>query len=153
MSLLNHLDRKEIDINCEVKHKIEDTDFSEKTIEKSLSKANKQIPQDSPAIIFIKYPSEWTEEPNYMEKIQSACKSFLNRNKTHIVALIFCFQIPFRGGMSGWAYNVLRNPNYAHNQPTINVLNKLETMQLNSEWLIIENLIREQLKIKRKNNS
>ena len=145
--------KDELEINCEVKHKIEDTEFSEKTIEKSLSKANKQLPKDNLALIFVKFPTEWTAENDYLDKIQSACNSFLCRNKDNIIAIIFRWQAPFKDGISGWFYHVLKNSNFAHNQSTTSILNKLEKIPINSAWTSIEDLIHEQLKLKRENYS
>lgn len=140
-----------LEVNCEVKHKIEETDFSAKTIEKSLSKANKQIPQNNPAIIFIKFPTKWTEENQYLNIITSACTPFLIRNKNHIIAIVFRWQKNFLDGkMVNWMYKVLRNPDYSHNEKTFEVLNKLELWGNNPEWINLEGLIKEQLNLKEK---
>ena len=88
-----------------------------------------------------------------MNNIRSACKSFLYRNKDHIIAIIFRWQTPFKDRMSGWVYRVLRNSNYAHNQSQINILEKLESKPTNPDWVNIDELIREQFKLKRENYS
>jgi hypothetical protein len=139
----------EIEINCEVKHKFEQTKFSNKTIEKSLSKANKQLPKDKYALIFIKFPTEWSLEENFLQKIQIACNSFLIRNKEHLLAIGLRWQTSINNGIGGWYCQIIKNTHFKHNTTTRNFLNKLDSIPNNNDWLNLHEFIDKQLDLKK----
>ena len=78
---------------ADTKCKIESTSFTASTIEASLKKARRQLPADTPGMIFLKVPetwlkteNEWTVNGRSHDIIESAILSFL-RNTRRIVSV------------------------------------------------------------------
>ncbi len=135
-------------INCEVKHKIESTALSEKTIKKTLSKANKQFPHDTPALIFLRIPSEWKQEENFRETFESACDEFFQRNKGHILGVVLRWEQEddIQKGMFHWFYDVFKNKYFEHEVITTSILNQISEPVIVSSWIDFHDFITEYMK-------
>lgn len=140
----------EIIINCEVKHKIESTTLSAKTIKKALSAANKQLPHDTHAFIFLRIPTEWINDLSFREKIESASGEFFQRNKGHILGIVLRWEQEdlIKKGMFHWFYNVVVNKYFNHNKITSNILSKITESASKSTWLDFHDFIIENMKNK-----
>ena len=57
-------------ICAETKCKLEETEITIRTIERSLSDAKRQLPPSAPGIIFVKYPHGWVSDPLFVERMR-----------------------------------------------------------------------------------
>ena len=138
----------EITINCEVKHKIESTTLSQKTIKKALSNANKQFPHDTPALIFLRIPSEWKEEMNFRKTFEIASNGVFQRNKGHILGVVLRWEQEDveKKGMFHWFYYVIENKYFNHNEITSNILGQVTEPGLKSTWIDFHDFITDYMK-------
>ena len=65
---------------AETKCKLEETQITLDTIERSLSSAKKQLPERLPGIIFIKIPRHWLNDEKFATKMQNLSERFLARS-------------------------------------------------------------------------
>ena len=72
---------------CEVKCKLESTDFGQNTIINALDSARGQTHADHTAIIGLKIPEPWIMEPALRRGFESALVSFF-RNSGRVVAVM-----------------------------------------------------------------
>lgn len=95
----------EYGVNCEVKHKIEDTNPSKKTLEKTLSAAKKQVPHDEPAMFFIKIPVEWIKY-SYLKRVIERTKGTFFPRSLNVLGFILHWEEPDdnREGIFFWKY-------------------------------------------------
>jgi hypothetical protein len=63
--------------SADAKCKIEGTDFSSNTIENTLKKARKQLPDSMPGIVFVKVPPRWIADANSVATMLEVARSFL----------------------------------------------------------------------------
>lgn len=98
-------------INCEVKHKIESTILSNNTLTKTIRSANDQIPQDVPAIIFIKIPEQWISDKKLKEVIDEVLEPFFKRNSNHIIGIMLRWEErdSHIDGMFYWKFKFYQN--------------------------------------------
>jgi hypothetical protein len=75
-------------ICAETKCKLEETEITIKTIERSLSHAKGQLPPSVPGIIFVKYPHAWVADPEFVERMRALARRFLERSPS-IVSIKF----------------------------------------------------------------
>lgn len=78
----------ELTLCADAKCKIESTPLSEQTITNALTKARKQLPQDHPGVVFVKFPSEWMRIDGFEATLLQAANKFFN-STTRIVSLIY----------------------------------------------------------------
>lgn len=92
-------------VNCEVKHKIEETDPSRKTLETTLSRAKAQVPEAEPAIFFIKIPIEWVRYSGIKEIIERTKGNFFPRSN-NVLGFILYWEEPVqeREGAFFWKF-------------------------------------------------
>lgn len=92
-------------VNCEVKHKIEDTVPSKKALERTLSAAKAQVPSEEPAILFTKIPVEWVRCPEISEIVERTKGTFFPRS-SNILGIIFHWEEPSteREGAFFWKF-------------------------------------------------
>jgi hypothetical protein len=77
-------------INCEVKHKLESTRLSKGTVEDSLSRAKSQMPEDEPALIFMKLSTQWDRETT--DELRRAVNSFFPRSP-NVLGVVFATEL------------------------------------------------------------
>lgn len=65
---------------CESKCKLESTELSKETILNSLRKAARQVPDDKPGAIFIKFPESWIRSPNITTILSDALHGLFERS-------------------------------------------------------------------------
>lgn len=75
-------------ICCETKCKIEQTEFSEKTILESLKKANEQLPRGNPGVIMVSIPEKWNKETILIGTLEKTTKRFYGQNDK-IISIIY----------------------------------------------------------------
>ncbi len=92
-------------VNCEVKHKIEDTAPSKETLERTLSAAKAQVPLEEPAILFIKIPVEWVRCPEISAIVERTKGTFFPRS-SNILGIIIHWEEPSseREGAFFWKF-------------------------------------------------
>src|SRR6266446_2875642 len=61
----------------DAKCKVEATEFSAKTIDNTLEKAQRQLPDNRPGIVFVKVPPKWIEIPNFANICVAVARDFL----------------------------------------------------------------------------
>lgn len=99
-------------INCEVKHKIESTKLSGKTLIKSLEEARKQVPSDKPAFFVIKIPEDWIKHPNFLKEIPPSIEGFFKQKRnSNVIGSLFRWESrhPKHKGGFFWRYKLVKN--------------------------------------------
>jgi hypothetical protein len=74
-------------VNCEMKCKIESTQFSESTIRNTLDAARKQLPSGEPSLVFLKIPELWVHHPEISTALPTVINDFL-RGTSRVVSII-----------------------------------------------------------------
>jgi hypothetical protein len=97
---------------ADAKCKIESTDFSENTIGNTLSKARKQLPDDSPGIVFVKVPPRWIADPATVVAMLDVARSFLRGTRRVVSVKYYSSPITFADNMlrHDHAYKEISNP-------------------------------------------
>jgi hypothetical protein len=97
---------------ADAKCKIESTDFSENTIRNTLGKARKQLPDDSPGIVFVKVPPRWISDPATVASTLDVARSFLRGTRRVVSVKFYSSPITFTGNMlrHDHAYKEISNP-------------------------------------------
>jgi hypothetical protein len=67
-------------VRAETKCKMEETEITLTTIEESLSRAKRQLPQHVPGIVFIKIPREWIEDEVFAANMIALAKRSIKRS-------------------------------------------------------------------------
>ena len=75
-----------LDINCELKCKLEETELSEGTVIDTLQKASSQLPKNKPNAIFLKLPERWILQPEIAIMVPRAVRRFYGQS--HRIAVI-----------------------------------------------------------------
>jgi hypothetical protein len=75
-------------ICAETKCKMEDTKITIRTLEASFSEAKRQLPEDVPGIIFVKYPRTWVAKPSFVDEMRALASRVLERSPA-IVSIKF----------------------------------------------------------------
>jgi hypothetical protein len=102
----------EIVASADAKCKIEGTDFSENTIENTLKKARKQLPDSMPGIVFVKVPPRWIADPNSVADMLQVARSFLRGTRRVVSVKFYSSPISFSDNMlrHDHAYKEISNP-------------------------------------------
>ena len=74
-------------VNCEMKCKIESTEFSESTIRNTLDTARKQLPSGKSSLVFLKIPEPWVHQSQISTLLPTVMNDFL-RGTSRVVAII-----------------------------------------------------------------
>ncbi len=135
-------------INCEVKHKIESTAFSENTLKNTVSGANKQLPKDNHSIIFVKIPFEWVTIPNVENEILRVFNPFFLRNRTNNLAIVIRWeeQNQDNPNMFFWKYKVYKNPHLGINEQLDNFFSRLSSDRLKDNWVSYNDILQKYIK-------
>ncbi|MFZ2150926.1 MAG: hypothetical protein WAZ12_03605 [Candidatus Absconditicoccaceae bacterium] len=99
-------------VNCEVKHKMESTELSEKTLERSLKEARSQLPDNEASLIFLKIPEEWTKQDNIYEVFQKTINNFFtSSNSQNVIGIVLRREQRniHNEGIFYWMYKLLEN--------------------------------------------
>jgi hypothetical protein len=88
--------------SADAKCKIEGTDFSANTIENTLKKARKQLPDDVPGIVFVKVPPRWIADEKCIAATLEVARSFLRTTRRVVSVKFYSSPITFSN-------NVLRH--------------------------------------------
>ena len=64
----------------ETKCKMEDAKITIRTLKDSLSAAKRQLPEDVPGIIFVKYPRTWVAKPSFVDEMRALASRVLERS-------------------------------------------------------------------------
>jgi hypothetical protein len=75
-------------ICAETKCKMEDTKITIRTLESSFSAAKRQLPEDVPGIIFVKYPRAWIAKGSFVDGMRALASRVLERSPA-IVSIKF----------------------------------------------------------------
>lgn len=130
-------------VNCEVKHKIESTQISAKTISKSLNKAKLQLPKEEPALIGLKIPEEWTQSKETVKILNETFNKFFENNKNIIAILVRWESRNLKhDGLFFWMYKLEINKNSNKITKTnAELLKKIESEP--SKWIDFESVLNE----------
>lgn len=130
-------------VNCEVKHKLESTEFSTNTLQKTIKKANYQLPKDVPGLIFIKVPQEWNLVIGLQRAIDRVFDSFFKRHKGHILGIVFRLeqQNSQYKNLFEFLFKIERNPYYQLNKEEDLLLKKIEGPFDKLHWVSLEEII------------
>jgi hypothetical protein len=82
-------------VNCEIKHKIESTEFSENTLINTLRDAGRQLPKDTPAIIFIKFPEKWLAHNELKNILIDVFDPIFKRKSEHLIGIMLRWEETF----------------------------------------------------------
>jgi hypothetical protein len=83
----------------DAKCKVEATEFSAKTIDDTLEKARRQLPDDRPGIVFVKLPPRWIEVPNFADVCVAVARDFLRTTRRVVSVKYYTSPITFMDGM------------------------------------------------------
>jgi hypothetical protein len=83
----------------DAKCKVEATEFSAKTIDHTLEKAQSQLPNDRPGIVFVKLPPRWMEIPNFADVCVAVARDFLRTTRRVVSVKYYTSPITFIDGM------------------------------------------------------
>lgn len=135
--------KDELNVNCEVKHKIESTILSESTIINTLRRANRQLPKSEPGIIFLKIPQRWSEDSTLVIILNKVLVPFFQRNNSHLMGILLRWeeQNSLSKGLFYFKYKLLRNEFFDCNELAEKFLNKLEDSVNLKNWVSLENII------------
>lgn len=130
------------EIPCEIKCKIESTNFSENTIKATLKHARTQLPENTPSIIFIKIPETWTVEDETEEKLLGVLNEFFN-GTTRVNSVIYHWEewdyLQTGQALRTIRFNEIANPNSKVKLERI--LKKPEINQSPANWTYFNDLI------------
>jgi hypothetical protein len=98
--------------SADAKCKIESTDFSENTIENTLKKARKQLPDSMPGIAFVKVPPRWIANTKCVATMLDVARSFLRGTRRVVSVKYYSSPISFSDNMlrHDHAYKEISNP-------------------------------------------
>jgi hypothetical protein len=82
----------------DAKCKVEATIFGERTIDITLEKARRQLPDDRPGIVFVKLPASWMEIPNAAEICIRVARDFLRTTRRVVSVKYYASPITFLDG-------------------------------------------------------
>jgi len=83
---------------ADAKCKITGTPFSNKTLDSTLEKARRQLPDDRPGIVFVKLPPEWAEAPNFEDISVSVARDFLRTTRRVVSVKLYVQLFSFENG-------------------------------------------------------
>lgn len=103
---------EDIVASADAKCKIEGTEFSENTIENTLKKARKQLPDTMPGVIFVKVPPRWIAEPTRVAAMFSVAQKFFRTTQRIVSVKFYSSPITFLNNMlrHDHAYKEISNP-------------------------------------------
>ena len=84
-----------VSVRAETKCKMEETEITLTTIEQSLSRAKKQLPQHVPGIAFIKIPREWIEDEVFAANMTALAKRSIKRSPWIVSVKFYTVRIVF----------------------------------------------------------
>jgi hypothetical protein len=76
-------------ILAEIKCKVTETQFSDRTISNSLYKACKQLPDDAFNVIFLKIKQEWVDDLDNITSLELTLKDFLLKTNRHLTVVVY----------------------------------------------------------------
>lgn len=115
--------------SADAKCKIEGTAFSENSIENTLKKARKQLPDSMPGIVFVKVPPRWIVDAKCVATMLDLARSFLRGTRRVVSVKFYSSPITF-------ANNVLR-----HDHAYKEISNLMTDFGDNTDWSIFKKLI------------
>ena len=123
-------------INCEVKHKIESTVFSENTLKNTISGANKQLPKNEYSIIFIKIFVDWIYNKDFEFQVTKVFEQFFQRNKKNNIGIVLRWeeQSLLNPGVFLWNYKVFKNVYHSSTEEITNFLDTINSNRENVYW-------------------
>jgi hypothetical protein len=98
--------------SADAKCKIEGTDFSANTIEHTLKKARKQLPDSMPGIVFVKVPPRWIADVKSVATMLEVARSFLRGTRRVVSVKFYSSPISFSNNVLRYdhAYKEVSNP-------------------------------------------
>jgi len=115
--------------SADAKCKIESTDFSDNTIRNTLNKARKQLPDDSPGIVFVKVPPRWIADAKCTAAMLEVAQSFLLVTRRVVSVKYYSSPITF-------SKNMLR-----HDHVYKEISNPLTDFGNNTDWSIFKKFV------------
>src|SRR6185437_15150376 len=76
----------QVTVCADAKCKIESTPLGEQTVMNALSKARRQLPEDRPGVVFVKFPGEWMNIAGFKDTLLRVGNAFFN-STTRVVSL------------------------------------------------------------------
>jgi hypothetical protein len=77
----------------ETKCKLEETKITIRTLEDSFSAAKRQLPEDAPGIIFVKYPHAWVADPSFVDRMRALATRFFERSPSIVSIKFYASQV------------------------------------------------------------
>jgi len=113
-------DDYDLEISChnhtrcgDTKCKLESTELSSATIEKTLSNSRDQLPPDGPGVFFIKIPQKWMVNPDWQSMTGQGAVDFLARGTQRVASVVFYVEpLSYRDGHLGQGHLRLENPRH-----------------------------------------
>ncbi|MBI2515246.1 hypothetical protein HYV91_03680 [Candidatus Wolfebacteria bacterium] len=132
--------KDEIEVNCEVKHKIDSTKLSEATLLDTLNQAKTQVPGGEPSLLFIKISEIWVENSSIESVIINATNSFFKSNDKTLGIMFRWMQIDTsHEGRFFWICKFIKNNHLIGGIDCDNFIKKLQSEITN--WISLETLI------------
>jgi hypothetical protein len=100
--------------NIEAKCNLETPEVNLGTIKTSLKKARTQVPPDLPGIVFIKLPSQWIEEPNFVDNLAKLTNDFFRTTKRIVSAKYYAAPLYFDGARLGQGHRFIEFNSASH---------------------------------------
>jgi hypothetical protein len=110
-----------VNINCEVKLKVESTYFNSSNIKRTLKQAKTQMPNNEFGLIFLKIPESWSKEKVILVNLGNIIEKFLYRSKNIIGIIIRWEERGKTINIFFWRYKLFKNNTYLDNDE-INVI-------------------------------
>jgi hypothetical protein len=101
-------------VACEMKCKFEETNFSEATLRRTITKAAEQLPKDRCGAVFIKLPELWKKTADLDNQILASVEEAFNHTKT-VSVVVFHWEtwegLDSGGTVKHLSYGIETNPN------------------------------------------
>lgn len=123
-------------VNCEVKHKIEENQASKEALERTLSDAKAQVPSGEKSLFFIKIPINWVQDENMKTIVDRVNGTFFPRSE-NVIGYILHWERPIENtpGHFVWEYRFELNQAQEINSRDI-------TEQLTAETDLVDSFTR-----------
>jgi hypothetical protein len=83
----------------DIKCKLESTELSSGTIERTLRNSRDQLPPDGPGVFFLKLPQRWMENPDWQRITGQGAINFFKRGTQRVASVVFYVEpLNYRAG-------------------------------------------------------
>ncbi|UFZ01514.1 hypothetical protein LQG66_19500 [Bradyrhizobium ontarionense] len=88
-------------VRAETKCKMEETEITLRTVQESLSRAKKQLPQHVPGMVFIKIPREWIDDIKFADDMRALARRSIKRSPWIVSVKFYAARIVYERDAEG----------------------------------------------------